>query len=156
MADYRAIAAGLMDALTFTGSTEVGRYFLEYAAQSNMKEVCLEMGRKSAAVVLEDAKDIAAIAEIQANAIFWNMGENCAANSRIIAHKSVYDELVVEMGKQARTWVVGDPLDPDTQNGPLVSAEQMSKASGFGGRDNGIHAHEQYTELKTIWIDLSA
>jgi len=258
-----------VDALTFTGSTEVGRYFLEYSAQSNMKEVCLEMGGKSAAVVLEDATDMAAIAEIQANAIFWNMGENCTANSRIIAHKSVYDELVVEMSKQARQWVMGDPLEGDTQNGPLVSAEHKAKvaglvesgktqgavvayggeagdglmfqptvfadvtpemdifqqeifgpvvaitraesdeqaialanatdyglaatlytrdiskahkyarklkagtvgvnaysegeistpfggfkASGFGGRDNGIHAHEQYTELKTIWISL--
>jgi gamma-glutamyl-gamma-aminobutyraldehyde dehydrogenase len=258
-----------VDAITFTGSTEVGRRFLEYAAQSNMKEVCLEMGGKSAAVVLEDAGDIARIAEIQANAIFWNMGENCTANSRIIAHKNVYDELVAEMAKQAATWKIGDQMDPDTQNGPLVSDEHFAKvagmvetgktqgarlvcggegagglifkptifadvtrdmdifqneifgpvvgvtraesdeeaialandsayglaatlytrdvskahryarklkagtvgvnaysegeistpfggfkSSGFGGRDNGIHAHEQYTELKTIWISL--
>lgn len=259
-----------VDALTFTGSTEVGRKFLEYSAQSNLKEVCLEMGGKSAAVVLSDAADIPRVAEIQANAIFWNMGENCSANSRIIAHKDVYDELVSEMTRQAKTWRLGDPLDPETNNGPLVSEEHFAKvsglvasgkdqgarvvcggdepggllfsptvfaevtpamdifqqeifgpvvgitraetdeeaielanrtqyglvatlytssitkahryarklkagtvgvntysegeistpfggfkASGFGGRDNGIHAHEQYTELKTIWIDLS-
>jgi len=259
-----------VDALTFTGSTEVGRRFLEYAAQSNVKDVCLEMGGKSAAVVLEDARDIARIAEVQANAIFWNMGENCTANSRIIVHASRYDELVEELRKQASTWVVGDPLDPATQNGPLVSKEHFEKVagltqkgkdegarlicggeagqglsfvptvfadvtrdmtifqeeifgpvvavtkaanddeaielanatayglaatlytcdvakahryarmldagtvgvnnysegeistpfggfkqSGFGGRDNGIHAHEQYTELKTIWLDLN-
>lgn len=260
-----------VDALTFTGSTATGRRFLEYAAQSNMKEVCLEMGGKSAAVVLSDAKDIDRIAEIQAAAIFWNMGENCTANSRIIAHTDVYDALVVAMARQIADWKLGDQLDPDTRNGPLVSETHFAKvsglvdsgkaqgarliaggegagglffkptifadvtpdmdifqkeifgpvvgitraqtdeeaidlanatdyglaatlytadiskahryarklkagtvgvnsysegdistpfggfkASGFGGRDNGIHAHEQYTELKTIWIDLSA
>jgi len=258
-----------VDAITFTGSTEVGRKFLEYAAQSNLKEVCLEMGGKSAAVVLEDAGDIDKIAEIQANAIFWNMGENCTANSRIIAHKAVYDDLVAALARVAARWKLGDQLDPETQNGPLVSDEHFAKvsglvetgktqgarlvcggsgagglmfqptifadvtqdmdifqheifgpvvgvtkadsddeaialanatayglaatlytrdvskahryarklkagtvgvnaysegeistpfggfkASGFGGRDNGIHAHEQYTELKTIWISL--
>lgn len=260
-----------VNALTFTGSTEVGRKFLEYAAQSNLKEVCLEMGGKSAAVILSDAVDIPRIAKIQAEAIFWNMGENCTANSRIIAHKDVYEDVVEEMAKTAAGWKVGDQLDPDTQNGPLVSSEHYAKvsglveigksqgarvvhggagagglmfqptvfadvtsdmdifqheifgpvvavtkadsdqeaielanqtqyglaatlytkdiskahryarmldagtvgvnsysegeistpfgglkASGFGGRDNGIHAHEQYTELKTIWIDLTA
>ncbi|MEM7375938.1 MAG: aldehyde dehydrogenase [Pseudomonadota bacterium] len=258
-----------VDAVTFTGSTEVGRLFLEYAAQSNLKEVCLEMGGKSAAVILSDAADIPRIAEIQANAIFWNMGENCTANSRIIAHKDVYDELVAALSSAASTWTLGDQMNPDTQNGPLISAEHYDKvaglvqsgksqgarvttggdgagglvfqptvfadvtadmdifqneifgpvvavtkadsddeaielanatqyglaatlytqniskahryarklqagtvgvnaysegeistpfggfkASGFGGRDNGLHAHEQYTELKTIWIDL--
>ncbi|MEM6305354.1 MAG: aldehyde dehydrogenase [Pseudomonadota bacterium] len=260
-----------VNALTFTGSTEVGRKFLEYAAQSNLKEVCLEMGGKSAAVILSDAADIPRIAQIQSEAIFWNMGENCTANSRIIAHKDVYDEVVAELTKAAAGWKVGDQMDPDTQNGPLVSSEHFEKvaglvetgktqgarvayggagagglmfqptvfadvnaemdifqqeifgpvvavtkaetdeeaielanqtqyglaatlytkdiskahryarmldagtvgvnaysegeistpfggfkASGFGGRDNGIHAHEQYTELKTIWIDLTA
>ncbi len=128
-----------VDALTFTGSTEVGRKFLEYSAQSNLKEVCLEMGGKSAAVVLEDAGNIAKIAEIQANAIFWNMGENCTANSRIIAHKSVYDELVAEMAKLAETWVMGDQLDPKTQNGPLISAEHKAKVCGLveSGKSQG-------------------
>ncbi len=183
-----------VDALTFTGSTEVGRKFLKYSAQSNLKEVCLEMGGKSAAVVLSDDEDIAEIAATQASAIFWNMGENCTADSRIIAHKDVYDALVAEMAKQVAGWPLGDPLDPATRQGSLISEEHFAKvsglvdsgkaqgarelkagtlgvntysegdistpfcgfkASGFGGRDNGIHAHEQYTELKTIWIDLS-
>ena len=61
-----------VDAITFTGSTAVGRMFLEYSAQSNLKEVCREMGGKSAAVVLSDARDIDRIAETQANPIFWN------------------------------------------------------------------------------------
>ncbi len=120
-----------VDALTFTGSTEVGRKFLEFAAQSNLKEVCLEMGGKSAAVVLSDAADIPRIAAIQASAIFWNMGENCTANSRISAHKDVYDELVAELAKQVADWPLGDPLDPATRQGPLVSSEHYSKVLGL-------------------------
>lgn len=120
-----------VDALTFTGSTATGRRFLEYAAQSNMKEVCLEMGGKSAAVVLSDAKDIERIAENQAAAIFWNMGENCTANSRIIAHKDVYDDLVAAMGRQIADWKLGDQLDPETRNGPLVSEVHYAKVAGL-------------------------
>lgn len=103
-----------VDAITFTGSTEVGRRFLEYSARSNTKEVGLEMGGKSAAVVLSDARDIERIAETQANAIFWNMGENCTANSRIIAHEDVHDDLVAALARQAPDWTLGDPLDPAT------------------------------------------
>jgi gamma-glutamyl-gamma-aminobutyraldehyde dehydrogenase len=120
-----------VDALTFTGSTATGRRFLEYSAQSNMKEVCLEMGGKSAAVVLSDAKDIERIAEIQAAAIFWNMGENCTANSRIIAHKDVYDELVAAMAGQIEDWKLGDQLDPETRNGPLVNETHYAKVAGL-------------------------
>ncbi len=120
-----------VDAITFTGSTEVGRKFLEYAAQSNLKEVCLEIGGKSAAVVLSDAEDIPAIAETQAEAIFWNMGENCTANSRIIAHKDVYGALVAELAKQVPQWTLGDPLDPATRQGPLVSDEHFAKVSSW-------------------------
>ena len=120
-----------VDALTFTGSTATRRRFLEYSAHSNMKEVCLEVGEKSAVVVFEAATGIAKIPEIQANAILWNMGENCTANSRIIVHASLYEALVSELAKQTAQWVLGDPLNPDTQNRPLVSAENVKKAAGF-------------------------
>ena len=88
-----------IDALTFTGSTATDRRFLEYSAQSNMKEVCLEMDGKSAAVVLSDARDISRIARIQANAIFWNVGKNCTANSRVIVHADHHDALIEAMQK---------------------------------------------------------
>jgi gamma-glutamyl-gamma-aminobutyraldehyde dehydrogenase len=120
-----------VDALTFTSSTATRRRFLEYSAHSNMKEVCLEVGEKSAAVVFEAAIGIAKIPEIQANAILWNMGENCTANSRIIVHASLYEALVSELAKQTAQWVLGDPLNPDTQNRPLVSAENVKKVAGF-------------------------
>src|SRR5512146_1382342 len=67
-----------VDCLAFTGSTEVGRRFLHYAADTNLKRVLLELGGKSPQLVFEDAADLASIAANVAIAIFWNMGENCS------------------------------------------------------------------------------
>lgn len=257
-----------IDMVSFTGSTETGRRFLRYAADSNLKRVVLECGGKNPAVVLEDAEDLDLIAGHVVNAAFWNMGENCSANSRLIVHKSVKDALMSRILAHVRDWKTGDPLDPanhlgaliDTDHaakvsgylktkkkgpkvltggkadgpfvsptifddvspkdrlaideifGPILSVITVSsmdealeiandtdyglaasvftanakrairaarairagtvtvncfgegdittpfggfKQSGFGGRDNSLHAHDQYTELKTIWIDLS-
>ncbi|WP_227268981.1 aldehyde dehydrogenase family protein [Roseobacter weihaiensis] len=116
-----------VDALTFTGSTSTGRLFLEYSAQSNLKEVCLEMGGKSAAVILSDARDIDRIAEVQANAIFWNMDENCTANSRIIVHEDHHDALIEAMVRQVSDWTPGNQLEAETRTGPLVSDTHFSK-----------------------------
>ena len=98
--------------MTFTGSTATGRRFLEYSAQPNMKEVCLEVGEESAAVVLEAATSIAKITEHQANAIFWNMGENCTANRPVIVHATLYEALVYELAKQAAPMGAGRPVKP--------------------------------------------
>ena len=253
-----------VDALSFTGSTETGRRFLRYAADSNLKEVTLEMGGKNPAVVLEDAENLDRVAAHVVNGAFWNMGENCSASSRLIVQKGVKDALLERIKAHAREWPMGDPLDPVNRVGALVSSEHFDKvcsylgkgpqvvmggtaengfveptvlevtpdspqaceeifgpvlsvltvdsfdeaiamandteyglaasiftanvkrairgarairagtvtvnsfgegdsstpfggfkASGFGGRDNGIHAHDQYTQLKTIWVDLS-
>ena len=261
-----------VDMVSFTGSTETGRLFLRYAADSNLKKIVLECGGKNPAVVLDDAEDLDLVAEHIVNAAFWNMGENCSANSRLIVHEAVKKPLVERILSRLRDWKTGDPLDPanhlgaliDDQHckkvmgylegqsadkntnvkrlaggevtgnfieptvfddvpttdklakeeifGPVLSIISVSsidqaievandseygltasvfsanikralhaarairagtvtvncygegdistpfggyKQSGFGGRDNGIHAHDQYTELKTIWIDLS-
>ncbi len=257
-----------VDMVSFTGSTETGRRFLRYAADSNLKKVVLECGGKNPAVVLEDAEDLDLVAGHVVNAAFWNMGENCSANSRLIVHKAVKKPLMERIVARARDWKTGDPLDPGNHLGALVDAEHCKKVSrylkpakkgakavvggkadgnfveptifddvkpgdklakdeifgpilsvltvssfeeamelandteygltasvftanakkairaarairagtvtvncygegdistpfggykqsGFGGRDNGVHAHDQYTELKTIWIDLS-
>ncbi|WP_420328470.1 aldehyde dehydrogenase [Mameliella sp.] len=253
-----------VDAVSFTGSTETGRRFLRYAAESNLKEVTLEMGGKNPAVVLEDAENLDRIAAHVVNGAFWNMGENCSASSRLIVQKGVKDALLERIKAHAREWPMGDPLDPVNRVGALVSPAHFDKvrsylgkgpkvvmggkaengfveptilevapdapqareeifgpvlsvltvdsfdeaiamandteyglaasiftanvkrairgaralragtvtvnsfgegdsatpfggfkSSGFGGRDNGIHAHDQYTQLKTIWIDLS-
>ena len=251
-----------IDLVTFTGSTETGRRFLKYSAESNLKEVVLECGGKNPAVVLSDAENLYHVAEHVVNAAFWNAGQNCSAASRLIVHKDVKAELMARITARVRDWKVGDPLDPAHHIGALIDAEHAAKAggylsgtalvggtldrayaqptiyecsakdakareeifgpilsvievatddeaiaaandteyglaasvftahtrkamraareikagtvtvncygegdistpfggykrSGFGGRDNGLHAHDQYTEVKTIWIDLT-
>jgi gamma-glutamyl-gamma-aminobutyraldehyde dehydrogenase len=254
-----------VDMVSFTGSTVTGKRFLTYAAESNAKEVVLEMGGKNPAVVMEDAENLDRVAAHIVNGAFWNMGENCSATSRLIVHKDVKSELLKRIEAHAREWVVGDPLDPETRVGALVSETHYNKVcgylekaenivlggkadkgfveptvvnvasnddtlareeifgpvlsvievssfdeaisvandtdyglcasiftantkrairgarmlragtvtvnsfgegdistpfggykqSGFGGRDNSLHAHDQYTQLKTIWIDLA-
>ncbi len=259
-----------VDMVSFTGSTETGRRFLTYAAGSNLKKIVLECGGKNPAIVLEDAEDLDLVAGHVVNAAFWNMGENCSANSRLIVHEKIKPELMARISAHLREWRTGDPLDPANRLGALVDEEHFAKVtkaldaakhagatviaggeswdgafvsptvldgvspqmasareeifgpilsvitvrsteeaiqlandtpygltasvfsangkralraarairagtvtvncfgegdittpfggfkqSGFGGRDNSLHAHDQYTELKTIWVDLS-
>jgi gamma-glutamyl-gamma-aminobutyraldehyde dehydrogenase len=254
-----------IDMLSFTGSTETGRRFLNYSAESNLKKIVLECGGKNPAIVLEDAEDLDLVAEHVVNGAFWNMGENCSACSRLIVHEAVKNKLMKRIIARTRSWKTGDPLDPRHHLGALVDKEHFKKVSaylrkgkaivggkteqgcyvlptvidgvkpadrlaqeevfgpvlavitvrstdeaiaianntdyglaasvfsangkqalraareikagtvtincfgegdittpfggykqsGFGGRDNSLHAHDQYTELKTIWIDLS-
>jgi gamma-glutamyl-gamma-aminobutyraldehyde dehydrogenase len=254
-----------VDMVSFTGSTDTGRRFLRYSADSNLKQVVLECGGKNPAVVLADAEELDLVAEHIVTAAFWNMGENCSANSRLIVHKDVKDALMEKIIARTRDWKTGNPLDPQNHLGALIDSEHFNKVSsyldkgkvtlggntaegryvyptiidslessdavaqeeifgpvlsvitvsstaqaiaiandtdyglaasvfsangkqairaardikagtvtincygegdittpfggykqsGFGGRDNSIHAHDQYTELKTIWIDLS-
>ncbi|MEM9126299.1 MAG: aldehyde dehydrogenase [Pseudomonadota bacterium] len=254
-----------IDMVSFTGSTVTGKRFLTYSAESNAKEVVLEMGGKNPAIVMDDAENLDRVAAHVVNGAFWNMGENCSASSRLIVHKDVKAELLERIAHHAKQWNIGDPLDPETRMGALVSEGHYTKVcgyldqaetvimggkadrgfveatvievpgndavlareeifgpvlsvievsgfdeaikiandteyglcasiftanakrairgarairagtvtvnsygegdittpfggykqSGFGGRDNSIHAHDQYTHLKTIWIDLA-
>ncbi|EFL88470.1 aldehyde dehydrogenase [Ahrensia sp. R2A130] len=251
-----------VDMVSFTGSTETGRRFLRYAADSNLKKVVLECGGKNPAIVLDDAEHLDHVAEHVVNAAFWNMGENCSATSRLIVQEGVKDALLERIIARLREWKTGNPLDPQNHLGALIDSAHASKVaayldgdalvggamdgpycppsiyevkrdgklareevfgpilsvitvatleeaiavandtdygltasiftangrkalatakalragtvtvncygegnlatpfggyrqSGFGGRDNGTHAHDQYTELKTIWVDLS-
>ncbi len=250
-----------VDMVSFTGSTDTGRRFLRYAADSNLKKVVLECGGKNPAVVMEDAENLDQVAEHIVNAAFWNMGENCSATSRLIVHRKVREPLMERVVARLRDWKTGDPLDPANRLGALIDREHCEKVeaylggeslvggtadwpfleptiyavdrndprardeifgpvlslievsstdeavsvandtdygltasvfsanareairaargiragtvtvncygegdittpfggyrmSGFGGRDNGLAAHDQYTEQKTIWIDL--
>ncbi|WP_171123628.1 MULTISPECIES: aldehyde dehydrogenase [unclassified Ruegeria] len=254
-----------IDMVSFTGSTVTGKRFLTYSAESNAKEVVLEMGGKNPAIVMEDAENLDRVAAHIVNGAFWNMGENCSASSRLIVHKDVKTELLERIAHHAKQWNIGDPLNPETHMGALVSEGHFTKVcgyleqadnvviggtakdgfveatvvevpgndavlareeifgpvlsvievsgfdeaikiandteyglcasiftanvkrairgarairagtvtvnsfgegdittpfggykqSGFGGRDNSVHAHDQYTQLKTIWIDLA-
>ncbi|WP_299705271.1 aldehyde dehydrogenase [uncultured Tateyamaria sp.] len=253
-----------IDMVSFTGSTETGMKFLTYAAESNAKEVVLEMGGKNPCVVMDDAENLDRVAQHIVNGAFWNMGENCSAISRLIVHEDVREDLLARIEAHMRHLPVGDPLDPETRQGALVSGSHFDKVcgyvekagdilvggsvdkpyvsptvvsatsdnplardeifgpvlavipvasfdeamavandtpyglcaslftsnakralrgarmlragtvtvnaygegdiatpfggmkmSGFGGRDNGVQAHDQYTQIKTIWVDLS-
>lgn len=128
-----------IDAIAFTGSTEVGRTLLHHAAESNLKRVLLELGGKSPQIVMADAADLDRVSEQAANAIFWNMGENCSAGSRLIVHRSVKDELLERLVAQTRTWIAGDPLDPATRIGPMVTRAHMDRVLDYIriGRDEG-------------------
>ncbi|MFK7829556.1 MAG: aldehyde dehydrogenase [Congregibacter sp.] len=117
--------------VSFTGSTEVGRRFLEYSAQSNLKRVVLECGGKNPALVLSDADNLEHAAKHIVYAALWNMGQNCTANSRVIVHRDVKEELVERILGQLREWRTGDPLDPANRLGAIISTEQYDKILGY-------------------------
>lgn len=256
-----------IDMISFTGSTETGKRFLSYAAESNMKQVTLECGGKNPAIVMDDAENLESVAAHIANGAFWNLGQNCSATSRLIVHKDIKDSLLEKLRHHVKEWRQGDPLDPANKLGVLIDKEHRAKVqsyidraaneklsivaksdfdgigpvifevdsadsflateevfgpvlcvitvnsfdeavqianqteyglaaslytsnikhavrgaraikagtvtvnsygegdattpfggykqSGFGGRDNGLEAHNQFTEVKTIWLDLS-
>jgi gamma-glutamyl-gamma-aminobutyraldehyde dehydrogenase/4-guanidinobutyraldehyde dehydrogenase/NAD-dependent aldehyde dehydrogenase len=120
-----------VDKIAFTGSVEVGRAFLGYAAASNGKQVSLELGGKSPQVVLADAPDLTAAASAVAWGVFYNAGQTCNAGSRLLVDESVAEDLLAQVVKVATSIRVGDPLDPDTQMGPVVDAAQLERVLGY-------------------------
>lgn len=120
-----------VDMLTFTGSTVTGRRFLHYAAESNIKQVVLELGGKNPCVVLDDAEDLDKVAEQVVAAAFWNMGENCSAGSRLIVQQGVKEALLEKIQAHARDWKTGNPLDPENHLGALIDSHHFSKVSGY-------------------------
>jgi phenylacetaldehyde dehydrogenase len=123
-----------VDKVAFTGSTEVGKQIVQ-AAAGNLKKVTLELGGKSPQIVLDDA-DLEVAIPGAANAIFFNHGQCCCAGSRLYVEAGVFDDVVAGVAEEARRIRLGRGLDPDTQMGPLVSDEQLSRVCGF--LDSGI------------------
>ena len=136
-----------IDCVSFTGSGEVGRYFLEYSAKSNMKKIVLECGGKSPAIVMGDVKNLAPVLENVAAGILFCQGENCSAGSRLIVHESIKDRLLDELRPVFSSWKVGDPLDTHTKVGAMIEKGHLDKVLhyidegkkggakvGFGGR----------------------
>ena len=117
--------------VSFTGSTDTGRLFLKYAADSNLKRVVLECGGKNPAVVMSDVDDLDVVAQHVVNGAFWNMGENCSASSRLIVHADVKDELLARIGVHMREWKMGNPLDPEYRIGSLVSPSHFDKVRSY-------------------------
>lgn len=120
-----------VDLVAFTGSSEVGRLFLEYAAESNLKRVLLECGGKSPQIVLADPPDLDVVAQNAVAAAFWNMGENCSCGSRLLVQRKIKDALVDRVVRLAKTWKVGNPLDPRTRVGALIEKPHLDKVLGY-------------------------
>jgi betaine-aldehyde dehydrogenase len=115
--------------VAFTGSTAVGRRIGALAAQS-IKRVTLELGGKSANVIFADA-DLQAAAQAAPGAVFGNAGQDCCARSRILVERSALDEFMGLLEQAVKALRVGDPLDEQTQMGPLISAEQREKVGSY-------------------------
>ncbi len=120
-----------VDCIGFTGSTEVGKLFLQYSGQSNMKRVGLECGGKSPHIVLADCPDLDAAARAVAMGIFANSGQVCNAGSRLIVEASIKDRLLEKIAAVAAELTVGDPLDPATRMGPVVSDSQFKRILSY-------------------------
>jgi len=120
-----------VDAVSFTGSTEVGGYFMKYSGESNLKTVGLEMGGKSPFIVLEDAKINDTLIDNAVNSAFWNGGQNCSANMRQIIHSKIKDEFLDKVSKRIKNIKVGDPLNADSNMGSMISKKHLAKVDGY-------------------------
>ncbi len=120
-----------VDAISFTGSTRVGRRMLEYAARSNLKRVFNELGGKSANIVFDDFKDLDRAASTAAACMFFNQGESCNAPSRLLVQASIADDFVPRVVARAHDYAPADPLAPDTLMGALVDQTQLTTVLGY-------------------------
>ncbi len=117
-----------VDKIGFTGSIEVGKLMLVYAGQSNMKRVTTECGGKTPQIIMGDAPDLDKAAQYAINGIFGNQGEVCNAGSRIMVQKKIHDQFVdLFLTKSRDLFQPGDPLDPATTMGPLVTKGQQER-----------------------------
>jgi len=117
-----------VDKIGFTGSTEVGKLMFIYAGQSNMKRVTTECGGKSPQIILADCEDLDTAAATAVGGIFGNQGEVCSAGSRILVERPIYDAFIEKFTEAAKgAHQPGDPLDPATTMGPLVTTEQQER-----------------------------
>ncbi|HEX6509969.1 MAG TPA: aldehyde dehydrogenase [Chloroflexota bacterium] len=120
-----------VDKIAFTGSNEVGRHFLRYAADSNLKSVSLELGGKSPQLILADAPDLQDAALAVAQGIFYNQGETCNAGSRVLVDRRIREPFVQEVIAAGRTMQPDDPLDPDAAMGALIDQNHLDRVLGY-------------------------
>ena len=129
-----------VDKIGFTGSVEVGKLMMIYSGQSNLKRVTTECGGKSPQIVLADVEDLETTVSYCVNAIFGNQGEVCSAGSRLLVDESVHGDFVALFReKAAASFNPGDPLDPATTMGPLVTSQHQKKVLSMidSGRSEG-------------------
>ncbi|MFD0365521.1 aldehyde dehydrogenase [Nocardia sp. GCM10030253] len=135
-AEYLVSHPGV-DKVTFTGSTAVGRK-IGAIATGQLKSVSLELGGKSAAILLPDM-DVAANIPVLAFSGLMNSGQGCVAQTRILAPRSRYDEILEALVEHVKTMKVGDPTDPTVILGPLISERQRERVEGYiaKGKEEG-------------------
>ena len=120
-----------VDMIAFTGSTEVGKLIMGYAAQTNLKRVALELGGKSPLVVFADA-DLDAAASAAAWGCFYNAGETCHASTRLVAERSIMDALIKKIEEVTdREITLAHPFDPSAQIGALIEDAHLNKVLGM-------------------------
>src|SRR5260370_5857586 len=129
-----------IDKVAFTGSGEVGKLILK-ASVGNLKRVSLELGGKSPNIIFPDADMPQAVFGSMLG-IFMNQGQVCCAGSRVFVQEGVYDQFTESLSKMAQTLTLGNPLDPNTKMGPLVSKEQHDRVKGYlkAGKEEGAKA----------------
>ncbi len=130
-----------VDAVAFTGSTEVGKYFMEYSGQSNLKRVSLECGGKSAQIIMDDCTRLDEAAEIAARAIFLNQGQICSAASRLLVHRKIKNQFLDKLLAASRNWIPGDPLHPATNLGAVVDKAQYERVLTYIQKANNEGAN---------------
>lgn len=145
-----------IDMVSFTGSSEVGRLFLHYSANSNLKEIVLECGGKSPQIVFDDAPLDEIVNDILA-AAFWNMGENCSCGSRLIVHTSIKDQLLTRlMARLDIDWQPGLPTEPQVKIGALIEQAHFDKVRTYLdiARKEGaqlVYGGKIHSELGSGW-----
>jgi acyl-CoA reductase-like NAD-dependent aldehyde dehydrogenase len=131
------VSSELVDKVAFTGSTEIGRRIMQLAS-SNVKKATLELGGKSAAIVLDDV-DLDYAVDGALWGVFFHGGQVCSAGTRLLVHRAIADELVAELVKRADGIKVGPALDPSSDMGPIVSGTQLETVERYvaTGREDG-------------------
>lgn len=144
-----------VDMVSFTGSTEVGRLFLKYSAESNLKEIVLECGGKSPQIIFEDANLEKLIPHVLA-AAYWNMGENCSCGGRLLVQESVKTAVLTGLKEGLKDWKTGLPTDTDTMIGPMVEKAHFLKVRQFlddtlAAGATVAYGGKVYSELGSGW-----
>jgi aldehyde dehydrogenase (NAD+) len=119
-----------VDKVAFTGSTEIGYEIMRNSHKNNLKRITLELGGKSANIIMDDADIDLAIAQSQVG-LYLNQGQCCIAGSRLFVHEKIYDEFVARSVEASKKRKVGDPFANDTDQGPQVDNDQFKKILGY-------------------------
>jgi aldehyde dehydrogenase (NAD+) len=152
-----------VDKVAFTGSTEVGQIVNREASNSNLKRVTLELGGKSPNIIFKDT-DLDYAVQMAHFGLFFNQGQCCCAGSRVFVEEGIYDAFVEKSVELAKGRVVGNPFDPNTQQGPQIDEEQFTKILGLidSGKKEGAklavggsrHGDKGYFIQPTVFTDV--